>query len=54
MARVCIEYDCEMQESQKRPANLLDALEQGDHCSGGDDAGVGEEKVVCCLSYQYF
>ncbi|XP_049920560.1 regulator of telomere elongation helicase 1 isoform X3 [Epinephelus moara] len=45
MARVCIEYECEMQESQKRPANLLDALEQGDHCSGEDDAGVGEEKA---------
>ncbi|XP_033485941.1 regulator of telomere elongation helicase 1 isoform X1 [Epinephelus lanceolatus] len=45
MARVCIEYECEMQESQKRPANLLDALEQGDHCSGEDDAGVREEKA---------
>lgn len=54
MARVCIEYECEVQESQRRPANLLDALERGDHCAGeDDDAAVGEEKVTgltywCC------
>ncbi|KAM6928948.1 regulator of telomere elongation helicase 1 isoform 1-T1 [Lycodopsis pacificus] len=46
MARICIEYECEVQESQKRPANLLDALERGDHCGGeDDDAVVGEEKA---------
>ncbi|XP_068589744.1 regulator of telomere elongation helicase 1 isoform X2 [Cebidichthys violaceus] len=46
MARICIEYECEVQESQKRPVNLLDALERGDHCGGGDDdAVVGEEKA---------
>ncbi|XP_075951589.1 regulator of telomere elongation helicase 1 [Anarhichas minor] len=46
MARICIEYECEVQESQKRPANLLDALERGDHCDGeDDDAVVGEEKA---------
>lgn len=47
MARICIEYECEVQESQRRPANLLDALERGDHCGGEDgDAVVGEEKVA--------
>ncbi|XP_037628179.1 regulator of telomere elongation helicase 1 isoform X2 [Sebastes umbrosus] len=46
MAKICIEYECEVQESQRRPANLLDALERGDHCSGeDDDAVVGEEKA---------
>lgn len=47
MARICIEYECEVKESQRRPANLLDALEQGDHGIGeDDDAVVGEEKVA--------
>ncbi|XP_042348156.1 regulator of telomere elongation helicase 1 isoform X2 [Plectropomus leopardus] len=46
MARVCIEYECEAQGSQKKPANLLDALERGDRCSGEDhDAAEGEEKA---------
>ncbi|XP_054464874.1 LOW QUALITY PROTEIN: regulator of telomere elongation helicase 1 [Anoplopoma fimbria] len=46
MAKICIEYEYEVQESQKRPANLLDALERGDHCAGEDgDAVVGEEKA---------
>lgn len=50
MASICIEYECEVQESQRRPANLLDALERGDHCSAeDDDAVVGEEKVTCLL-----
>lgn len=50
MARICIEYECEVQESQRRPTNLLDALERGDHHGGGDsDAVVGEEKVACSL-----
>uniref|UniRef100_A0A665WGE4 Regulator of telomere elongation helicase 1 n=1 Tax=Echeneis naucrates TaxID=173247 RepID=A0A665WGE4_ECHNA len=30
--RICIEYDCEVQESQRRPHNLLDALERGEYC----------------------
>ena len=47
MARICIEYECEPQESQKRPANLLDALDQGDHRREDDDSAVGEEKVAC-------
>ncbi|XP_076596702.1 regulator of telomere elongation helicase 1 isoform X1 [Chaetodon auriga] len=56
MARVCFEYECEVQESQRRPVNLLDALERGDHCSGEDnDAVVGEEKAnrLSALSLQY-
>lgn len=49
MASMCIEYECEVQESQ-RPANLLDALERGDHCSGEDNNAVKrEEKVGCSL-----
>ncbi|KAM8754557.1 regulator of telomere elongation helicase 1 isoform 1-T1 [Acanthopagrus schlegelii] len=57
MARICIEYECEVKESQRRPANLLDALEQGDHGMGedDDDAVVGEEKAnrLSTLSLQH-
>uniref|UniRef100_A0A8D2ZN44 Regulator of telomere elongation helicase 1 n=1 Tax=Scophthalmus maximus TaxID=52904 RepID=A0A8D2ZN44_SCOMX len=56
MARICIEYECELQESQRRPANLLDALERGDHRGGeDDDAAVGEEKAnrLSTLSIQH-
>uniref|UniRef100_A0A3B4XXA5 Regulator of telomere elongation helicase 1 n=1 Tax=Seriola lalandi dorsalis TaxID=1841481 RepID=A0A3B4XXA5_SERLL len=56
MARICIEYECEVQESQRRPANLLDALERDDHHGGEDgDAVVGEEKAnrLSTLSLQY-
>ncbi|XP_040009350.1 regulator of telomere elongation helicase 1 isoform X2 [Xiphias gladius] len=56
MARICIEYEWEVQESLRRPANLLDALEQGDHRSGKDiDATVGEDKAnrLSTLSLQY-
>lgn len=50
MAKICIEYECEVQESQRRPTSLLDALERGDHHSGeDDDAAFGEEKVDCLL-----
>ncbi|XP_029362912.1 regulator of telomere elongation helicase 1 isoform X2 [Echeneis naucrates] len=46
MARICIEYDCEVQESQRRPHNLLDALERGEYCRADDnDAVEGEEKT---------
>lgn len=52
MAKVCIEYECEVQESQRKPANLLDALEQGDHTSEEDnDSNVGEDKVASFLSH---
>lgn len=51
MARICIEYESEVQESQRRPASLLDALERGDHGSAEDaNAVVGEEKVAFSLS----
>ncbi|KAG7224300.1 hypothetical protein INR49_000543 [Caranx melampygus] len=56
MARICIEYESEGQESQRKPANLLDALERGDHHGGEDsDAVVGEEKAnhLSTLSLQY-
>ncbi|XP_029968849.1 regulator of telomere elongation helicase 1 [Salarias fasciatus] len=46
MARICVEYETEVQESQRRPASLLAALERGDR-HGGDpgDGGHGEEKA---------
>uniref|UniRef100_UPI0037E8D6A8 regulator of telomere elongation helicase 1 n=1 Tax=Semicossyphus pulcher TaxID=241346 RepID=UPI0037E8D6A8 len=56
MARICIEYEQEVQESHRRPVNLLDALERGDHCNGEDgDAYVGEERAnrLSTLSLQY-
>uniref|UniRef100_A0A4W6E882 Regulator of telomere elongation helicase 1 n=1 Tax=Lates calcarifer TaxID=8187 RepID=A0A4W6E882_LATCA len=34
MTSICTEYERQGQDSQRRPANLLDALEQGDHRSG--------------------
>ncbi|KAL6120230.1 rtel1 [Pungitius sinensis] len=46
MARICIEYESEVQESPRRPANLLDALEQGPHREGEDpEAAAGVEKA---------
>ncbi|XP_044068758.1 LOW QUALITY PROTEIN: regulator of telomere elongation helicase 1 [Siniperca chuatsi] len=56
MARICIEYEREVQESQRRPASLLDALERGEHCGAEDaDAVVGEEKAsrLSTLSLQH-
>ncbi|XP_038577509.1 regulator of telomere elongation helicase 1 isoform X2 [Micropterus salmoides] len=56
MARICIEYESEVQESQRRPASLLDALERGDHGSAEDaNAVVGEEKAnhLSTLSLQH-
>ncbi|KAM3617416.1 uncharacterized protein V6R79_005854 [Siganus canaliculatus] len=55
-ASICIEYEQEVQGSQRRPATLLDALEKGDRRSGWDeDALVGEEKAsrLSNLSLQY-
>ncbi|KAM7412359.1 hypothetical protein PAMA_022037 [Pampus argenteus] len=54
MNRIYIEYESEVQESQRRPANLLDALEIGDH-HGEEDALVGEEKAdrLSTMSLQY-
>ncbi|XP_069544659.1 regulator of telomere elongation helicase 1 [Brachyistius frenatus] len=56
MARICVEYEGEGQESQRRPANLLDALSRGDHRRGDDsDAAVGEERAsrLSTLSLQH-
>ncbi|XP_071331236.1 regulator of telomere elongation helicase 1 isoform X2 [Trachinotus anak] len=56
MARICIEYEREAQESHRRPANLLDALERGDHHGGEDgEAAAGEEKAnrLSTLSLQF-
>ncbi|XP_006804367.1 regulator of telomere elongation helicase 1 isoform X1 [Neolamprologus brichardi] len=56
MARICLEYESEVQDSQRRPANLLDALEQGNHGTGEDsDFTMGEEKAnhLSTLSLQY-
>lgn len=45
MARLCIEYETDIQGSQrKRPAGLLDALEHSDQ-PNEEEAVVGEEKV---------
>lgn len=52
MDRVCIEY--ELQESLSRPASLLDALDQGDHCRGAEeDSLVVEEKVTNLISFYF-
>ncbi|KAG7521076.1 regulator of telomere elongation helicase 1 isoform X1 [Solea senegalensis] len=40
MARICIEYECGVQDSPRRPVNLLDALERGNGCS---DAAAGKD-----------
>ncbi|XP_034551917.1 regulator of telomere elongation helicase 1 isoform X2 [Notolabrus celidotus] len=51
MARICIEYEQEVQENHRRPMNLLDALERGDHCS---DSAAGEKaNCLSSLSLQY-
>uniref|UniRef100_A0A667WJ51 Regulator of telomere elongation helicase 1 n=1 Tax=Myripristis murdjan TaxID=586833 RepID=A0A667WJ51_9TELE len=46
MARFCIEYETDIQGSQrKRPAGLLDALEHSDQ-PNEEEAAVGEEKKI--------
>lgn len=53
MAKICVEYESEVQGSQRRPLNLLDALERGDHSEGNSSAAFGEERVrdvLCCNS----
>ncbi|XP_072224081.1 regulator of telomere elongation helicase 1 [Leuresthes tenuis] len=52
IAQICIDYEHEVQQSQRRPANLLDALERGDRLSGGD-AAVGEASRLSTLALQY-
>ncbi|XP_078480324.1 regulator of telomere elongation helicase 1 [Lampetra planeri] len=56
MARICVEYESEMQESQMKPTSLLDALERGDQPRGGAaDGAAGSDKLsrLSTLSLQY-
>ncbi|XP_061591579.1 regulator of telomere elongation helicase 1 isoform X2 [Cololabis saira] len=54
MAKICIDYDYQVRESQKRPATLLDALDRGDRHHGDDDAeGVQKASRLSTLSLQY-
>ncbi|XP_047464709.1 regulator of telomere elongation helicase 1 isoform X1 [Mugil cephalus] len=55
MAGICVGYECDAQECEKRPADLLDALERGNHCLEKDYAVVREEKAdrLSTLSLQY-
>ncbi|KAM6924811.1 regulator of telomere elongation helicase 1 [Xenentodon cancila] len=54
MAKICIDYDYEVRESQKRPANLLDALERGDRRHGDNNVeGVEKAHRLSTLSLQY-
>lgn len=43
MPRICIEYESEGKESQRRPTTLLDALDRGDCCYG--DCAAEEVRV---------
>ncbi|XP_076022253.1 regulator of telomere elongation helicase 1 isoform X2 [Genypterus blacodes] len=52
MARICIEYEAEVPESQKRPATLLDALECTNLHSGQDDV-VDKVSHLSTVSLQY-
>lgn len=55
MAKICIDYECDVQESQRKPANLLDALERGDRRREDDSNGAEEAKAnrLTTLSLQY-
>ncbi|KAM4562897.1 regulator of telomere elongation helicase 1 [Odontesthes bonariensis] len=54
IARICIDYEHEVRESQRRPANLLDALERGERLSDGDGgAAVREASRLSTLALQY-
>ncbi|XP_074538180.1 regulator of telomere elongation helicase 1 [Halichoeres trimaculatus] len=53
VAGICIEYEQEVQESHRRPVNLLDALERGDHSKGGDSAAGEKANCLSELSLQY-
>nr|XP_023846720.1 regulator of telomere elongation helicase 1 isoform X3 [Salvelinus alpinus] len=56
MARLCIEYETEMEASRRRPAGLLDALEHSDSRYGDEDEALGgEERAnrISTLSLQY-
>uniref|UniRef100_A0A8C7H9T3 Regulator of telomere elongation helicase 1 n=1 Tax=Oncorhynchus kisutch TaxID=8019 RepID=A0A8C7H9T3_ONCKI len=50
MARLCIEYETEMEASRRRPAGLLDALEHSDSRYGDEDEALGGEERKIPLS----
>ncbi|KAG7471984.1 hypothetical protein MATL_G00103730 [Megalops atlanticus] len=56
-ARLCIQYETHMEDSRRRPAGLLDALEDSDRRAGEgeEEQLVGEEKAsrLSTLSLQY-
>lgn len=54
MARLCIEYETEMEGSRRRPAGLLDALEHSDRRHGEEDEALaGEEKVWLYTAHSF-
>ncbi|MBN3310348.1 RTEL1 helicase, partial [Amia calva] len=56
IARICIEYETQMQSSRRRTAGLLDALEHNERKRGDEEeALVGEEKAsrLSTLSLQH-
>ncbi|XP_034029355.1 regulator of telomere elongation helicase 1 [Thalassophryne amazonica] len=56
MAGICIEYESEVQESHRKPATLLNALDSTDHQRADErDGATGETKVTrfSTLSLQY-
>ncbi|KAM4736852.1 regulator of telomere elongation helicase 1 [Anableps anableps] len=55
IAKICIAYECGVQENQRKPANLLDALERGDRHweQGSTDAGEEKANRLSTLSLQY-
>lgn len=53
VARLCVQYDGEVQDSRRRPASLLDALERGERLAGGEEeAARGEAGRLSTRSLQ--
>lgn len=52
MAKICIDYERDVKESQWKPANLLDALERGDRRREDDSNAAEEAKVTCLLNHK--
>uniref|UniRef100_A0A8C7YUV4 Regulator of telomere elongation helicase 1 n=1 Tax=Oryzias sinensis TaxID=183150 RepID=A0A8C7YUV4_9TELE len=44
MANICLNYECEVRETQRRPASLLDALQREDRFCG-DSGTLGQQKT---------
>ncbi|XP_038164925.1 regulator of telomere elongation helicase 1 [Cyprinodon tularosa] len=54
LAKICIDYEGEVQGSQRNPANLMDALERGDRHWEQDSEAAGEKASrLSTLSLQY-